>query len=116
MRTDEIERIKHPVSVYDVEQKKLVMVFDSMSSCAIYVFDKYNRPVSRYLKTKQRLHKNRFGVTICFRHANPSQIELLGENKFVILDARFSRLGIEKVASEFTGVNRKIDRNKSRTT
>jgi hypothetical protein len=96
--------LKIPVAVYDVEDKKLVMLFDCKGSCAVYVFDKLNYAISNYLAKKHKCNKNRFNRTICFRHATKEQMERLGNNKVLILDERYSEAGKEKLLSGFIGL------------
>lgn len=84
---------KTPVSVYDVEDKKLVMIFDSISLVGRY-FNLPAKTIQSYLRTKSRLHKNRFLRTVCFRKSTNEQLKLIGNSGYDILDDRYKELPI----------------------
>jgi hypothetical protein len=96
--------LKIPIAVYDVEDKQMVMLFDSMNSCSIYIFDKCINRLGGYASKKIKCRKNRFNRTICFRYANKAQVELLGDLKVMVLDERFMQPGREKILSGFVGL------------
>jgi hypothetical protein len=92
-----------PVAVYDVDDKKLVLLFRNAHLCAKYISN--NKVIviniTLYISNKGKCHKNRFDRTICFRTANDSQIEILGDYDYKILDERYYKEDTINVLSKF---------------
>ena len=83
----------HPVAVYDVAQKKCVMIFASVKLCMRVVLPdrKPNSSnVSAYIKRKTRCKKNAFGVDLALRTANAEQVKALDGKEGVWLDEKFA--------------------------
>lgn len=55
-----------PIRIYDVENKKLIKVCDSVSDAAKFTGLRSSM-ISRYTKDKTRSYKNKLNKTICFR-------------------------------------------------
>jgi len=85
------------MSVYDIEDKKLVLVFKNLSIAYEYLFNKRvsqgrdsSSKLKRWIEDKKR--KVLFDRLVCFRWANTEQRKLIGEKEvLVILDERFKR-------------------------
>jgi hypothetical protein len=93
-----------PVTVYDVEDKKPVMVFSKLGVCSVYVYDQPRssyQDLGDYLLNKRKMKKNRFGRVICFRKSSNEHIKSLGENEMVILDERYNIGCISKLKSGY---------------
>jgi hypothetical protein len=56
--------IKRKVKVYDVENKKLIYEFDSVSEASNFLGVKN---VATYINQKCKSYKNNLGIIICFR-------------------------------------------------
>lgn len=83
-----------PITVYDVEDRKAVMIFSSGKTCSLYCFGRESYNIIQYANTKARNIENRFKRLIAFRHANDEHKKLL-ENvlhgKQLILDDRYKK-------------------------
>lgn len=89
------------ITVYDVENKKPVLVFCSLTVCEKYLLNgKEDRTGNRaryYLthRTQLKPERNVFNKLLAIRSSTPAQKAMLGENeRFVILDERFVKTGI----------------------
>jgi hypothetical protein len=92
-----------PVAVYDVSDKKLVLLFSNASLCGKYLSNNKSigSNITIYISTKSKCYKNRFDRTICFRSATDAQIELLGGYDYKILDERFHKEDTINILSKF---------------
>lgn len=86
------------VTVYDILNKKPVLVFSSMTACGAYLTNKTLTNTSAYIKhkilTKAKMTptKNVFGRSLVIRVAASEQEKLLiNDQKFVILDDFYKR-------------------------
>lgn len=86
------------IAVYDVEEKKLVLLFYSKSFGGKYLYGRGRRGadcIHNIFKRKdlksRKCNKNIFNKTLAFRACNEEQRLLLGENYVVVLDERYRR-------------------------
>lgn len=92
-----------PVAVYDVDDKKLVLLFCSTRKANLYIFENNIWNKAKLYDTKKlKNSKNRFKRTICFRTATSNQLKLLGDFDYLILDIRFKKPPKIKLSCEFT--------------
>jgi hypothetical protein len=99
-----------PCAAYDVEDKKVVIIASTINIMNRYVFESKNtKKTSGLLSGKQRCKSNRFGRTICFRHASNEQIKLLESEgvDLAVLDDRYKLPSLIKSKSGFTYINKK---------
>jgi len=95
------------VTVYDIEDKKLVLLFSSGLACSKYT-DIYG--LSAYIKKKNRCKKNKFNRLICFRYATIKQLELLNGETMACFDDRYIISTQVKLKSQFRINERLIKR------
>jgi hypothetical protein len=83
----------HPIVVYDVENKKLVLIFRSVGTLTVYLFDGKVRAkaLNNYINKKWKNHDNRFGKAICFRNAKVEHIKQLNDANvnYIVLDDNY---------------------------
>lgn len=81
-----------PIAVYDVEDKKLVLIFFSTKATSIYLQDsKEARNILGYAKKRTKLHTNVFNRVLAIKIANTEQVKMLGQEQYICLDDRFKR-------------------------
>lgn len=98
--------IQDSVAVYDVEDKKLVLLFSGKTAAGVYVLNKPKNTASAcmetYCRSKGKHSKNYFNRTVTFRIATTQQRELLGNNIMLCFDDRYKRDDLKhKMVSEF---------------
>lgn len=88
----------HPTGIYDIQDKKLVVIGRSETVIQTYLDNaktagwRKTNYVKRYVIEKRIKKKNYFDRDICFRHMSKEKQELLlDEVDIVILDSRFVR-------------------------
>ena len=86
------------IAVYDVEEKKLVLLFSSG-----YVCTKYTKKTSLSIAIKNKVKsKNKlFKRIVCYRYANTQQMELLNGQPMLCFDERYRVDSPVKLVSEF---------------
>jgi len=86
------------VAVYDIKQKKLVLIFKSMHLCAKYLYQapgqtmKFTDLVNRLCRNKKTDDRNVFGIMLAFRVANDEQKATLLDADYLVLDEKFQNL------------------------
>lgn len=85
------------VSVYDVEDKKLVMVFKASVKCALYCFGRETN-LRQFILARSRSTDNLFNRVITFRAASKEQLSLIpNKDRSVILDPRYKKQIVKTV-------------------
>lgn len=80
-----------PVAVYDIEQKKLILLFQTFRTCSQYLFCQNTYPISALINRKHVNENNFFKKKLAFRYANDKQKEMLNEGEYQILDMEYDR-------------------------
>jgi len=79
-----------PVALYNTEKKELIAIFKYKIHVARYIFKKYDCYKAQRIESTMRclgcISKGTiFDFKVTLRYANDKQIEMLGDNNYIIL-------------------------------
>jgi hypothetical protein len=90
--TFKFETEVRPITIYLCKERKPILVFKAGRVAEGYLFDNLSkRRVYDCLYKKSTNKTNFFKEEIAFRYSTQSQIDLLGEELYLVLDERFRR-------------------------
>lgn len=92
-----------PVAIYDIEDKKLVLLFKSCCAASKYIFDsdRFGSNVNSGIKKRSKCRRNRFNRTFCYRQATAEQVAILDGQDMLCLDQRYEATYLHKLTTAY---------------